>query len=336
MAGLRDVETILSRVSKTWSRSKHQAAPDPLIDTVELFPPSILDALSAHVAILDETGTIIAVNRAWREFSLANPPMTANGFEGANYLRVCDAADGPHAEEAAALADGIRDVIGGRQQSFALEYPCHSLQEKRWFNARVSRLAGDGPVRVVVAHENVTARKQAEEALGVTEQRYRSLYEKSSDALVTLDACSGLFTSANPAAIAMFGARDEADFTSRAPWEYSSPRQPNGRASDELSREIIETALKEGYRYIEWTCARIDGTEFPATILLTRVECAGETILQATIRDVTLEKLSEAERETSLRRQEGVSLLQQSLLIRGASGPEAQEHHRHGRQTFRG
>ena len=134
-----------------------------------------------------------------------------------------------------------------------------------------------------------------EEGLRVAEMRYRSFYEKSGDALMTLDPSSGLFTFANPSAIAMFGARDEADFVSRALWQYSSVRQPNGRDSAELAKETIETAVRDGYHCIEWTCGKIDGTEFPATILLTRIECAGETILQATVRDITLEKRTEEE-----------------------------------------
>jgi len=33
---------------------------------------SVLDGLTAHVCLLDETGLILAVNRAWREFAVAN------------------------------------------------------------------------------------------------------------------------------------------------------------------------------------------------------------------------------------------------------------------------
>ncbi len=314
MVGLRDVETAIPKLSKTLARSTQQVSPAPLTDTAESFARSIVDALSAHIAVLDETGAIIAVNRAWREFAEANPPLKTNVFEGANYLRVCDTADGPGAEAAAALAAGIRAIMQDQEHGFTLEYPCHAPHEKRWFVARVSRFPGDGPTRVVVAHENVTARKQAEEALSVAEQRSRSLYEKSSDAFMTLDPCSGLFTSANPSAIAMFGARDEGDFLSRGSWEYSSARQPNGRDSAELIREIIEATLREGYRLIEWTCTRVDGTEFPATVLLTRIDCAGATIIQATVRDKTLEKQAEAESQTRLLRQENISLLQQTLL----------------------
>ncbi len=104
-----------------------------------------MDSLSAQVAILDETGTIITVNRAWREFAKANPPMGTHGVEGLNYLQVCDDANGPGAEDAAAFAVGIRAVMQDQRATFALEYPCHSPQEKRWFIGRVCALSGRRP-----------------------------------------------------------------------------------------------------------------------------------------------------------------------------------------------
>lgn len=131
---------------------------------------------------------------------------------------------------------------------------------------------------------------------------------------MTIDPSSMHFLSANPAAIATFGARDEADFLSRAFWDYSAERQPNGRASADLAKEIGETAVREGLHLFEWTCVRVDGTEFPATILVTRIECSGKTILHSSVRDVTLKKQMEADRDARLRRQEGINELQQSLL----------------------
>src|ERR1035437_4166777 len=53
----------------------------------------------------------------------------------------------------------------GRCNEFLLEYPCHCPHEQRWFVGRVTRFAGAGPVRVVVAHENITAQKRAEAEL---------------------------------------------------------------------------------------------------------------------------------------------------------------------------
>ena len=53
---------------------------------------SALDGLSAHVCVLDEHGTIVAVNQAWRAFALANGGDGVSGLEGSNYLHVCQAA----------------------------------------------------------------------------------------------------------------------------------------------------------------------------------------------------------------------------------------------------
>src|SRR5689334_10702868 len=46
---------------------------------------SVLDALATHIAVLDEAGTIIAVNRAWREFGRANGATAQQVSEGVNY-----------------------------------------------------------------------------------------------------------------------------------------------------------------------------------------------------------------------------------------------------------
>ncbi len=136
---------------------------EPLRES-EPFARSALDSLSAHIAILDESGVIGFVNKTWREFAASNGAV-GNVAEGANYLRVCESAVGEQSEDAAAFAEGIRSVLSGRREEFALEYPCHSPTGKRWFVGRVTRFPADGPPRAVVAHENITERKQAEEAL---------------------------------------------------------------------------------------------------------------------------------------------------------------------------
>ena len=127
------------------------------------FLQSTLDALSAHVAILDEHGTIIKVNAAWNCFAREN--NLSRDIVGQNYLHICDTATGSSSAGAAAAVAGIRKIMAGLDEVFELEYPCHSPQEQRWFTLRVTRFAGEGPVRVVVAHENITTRKQAVDKL---------------------------------------------------------------------------------------------------------------------------------------------------------------------------
>jgi two-component system sensor histidine kinase/response regulator len=131
----------------------------------ERFARSVLDALSAHIAILDQNGVILATNKAWRDFAVANCGGDETGV-GINYLDVSDGA----------FASGLRAVILGAQKDFALEYACHSPEEKRWFLARVARLEGS-PVRVVVSHENVTAARLGDDE----RQKFVSLVENSTD-----------------------------------------------------------------------------------------------------------------------------------------------------------
>jgi PAS domain S-box-containing protein len=143
----------------------------------DCFASSILDALTAHIAVLDENGTIVAVNKAWRDFAAANPPVTGNVCQGSDYLAVCNAAEGEDRLQALAFSEGIREVMEGRQKVFTLEYPCHSPAEKRWFAGRVTRFAGPESVRIVVAHENITDRKLAEDDLKHYREHLEELIE---------------------------------------------------------------------------------------------------------------------------------------------------------------
>ena len=148
---------------------------------------STLDGLSAHIAQLDDSGTILLVNKAWREFAQQNGLRTRSAFEGANYLKVCDDATGENSEEAALFAEGIRSVLAGQADSYALEYPCHSPGKKRWFIGRVTMFPGEEPHRVIVAHEDITERKLDEDALKLelAERRRAEAALRETESLLT-------------------------------------------------------------------------------------------------------------------------------------------------------
>ena len=137
-------------------------------------------------------------------------------------------------------------------------------------------------------------RNRVEEALRKSEEKFRCLFESSWDAIMIMEPPSWTFTAGNPATVKMFGAKNEEEFVSRGPWELSPDCQPDGRASAEKSKEMIEAAMREGSRFFEWTHRRIGGKEFPADVLLTRMEQNGKVILQATVRDITERKRAEA------------------------------------------
>ena len=125
----------------------------------------MLDSLSAHIAIVDSRGVILDTNRAWRDFAVKSGMPVGYDAMGANYLDICDGATGEAGAYARAVAAGIRDVIRGRMEEFRYDYPCHDGRTPHWFYLRAIRMVGEGPVRVVVSHEEITELKLTEEKL---------------------------------------------------------------------------------------------------------------------------------------------------------------------------
>jgi len=126
---------------------------------------TVLNSLSAHIAIIDESGVILETNRAWRNFSVSGGLPEDHDDRGSNYLAICEATTGSDAGDAHKVAEGIRAVIGGDLEEFLHDYPCHSEDGPHWYYMRAIRMSGPGPIRVVTSHEEITALKLTEEAL---------------------------------------------------------------------------------------------------------------------------------------------------------------------------
>lgn len=128
---------------------------------------ALINSLPAHIALLDNEGTIIDVNEQWRHFGEANEYTGNDDFGvGTNYINLCEASKGECSEEAMEVASGLRSVLAGKQQSFVLEYPCHSPGQQQWYRVMANRISSEdeeaGAAGAVVMHVDVTERKQAE------------------------------------------------------------------------------------------------------------------------------------------------------------------------------
>lgn len=127
------------------------------------FANGVINSLSAHIAVADNRGNIISVNEAWRQYGKENGASDLiHTNEGSNYFDVCKAAMADGNKTAAQALKGMKDVLEGHISTFYLEYPCHSPTEKFWFGMRVMRFENDESL-IVVAHENITNIKKAEQ-----------------------------------------------------------------------------------------------------------------------------------------------------------------------------
>jgi two-component system, cell cycle sensor histidine kinase and response regulator CckA len=153
--------------------------------------------------------------------------------------------------------------------------------------ARIA-LDADGAPASRTAVVDISERKRTDETLNASEARYRILFERSPDALITLTGPEWRFTAANAAATAMFGARDQRDLLARTLWQYAPARQPDGSLSQEKAAAMIAVAMRGGTHAFDWACRRVSGEAFRAAVVLTRMQTNGETLLQATVRDETV------------------------------------------------
>jgi PAS domain S-box-containing protein len=141
----------------------------------ERFTRATIDALNSPLCVLDANGVIIAVNRAWREFAVGNGGDPTVMSEGANYLAICDMATLAECSVAGQVAAAIRSAVAGCRDDVSIEYECASPTERRWFVLNLSCFQGDGPLRLVAVHEDITERKLAAEEQAESAARLKRL-----------------------------------------------------------------------------------------------------------------------------------------------------------------
>lgn len=142
----------------------------------EALAQATLQALPAHIAVVDGAGRIVAVNQAWIDFARANGAAdSAEVAVGAHYLNIVRRAAGRNDAKAASALSGIEAVLNGGLPRFEMEYPCHGPHEQRWFFMSVVPLGTVAGGGLVITHIDITRRKLAEMALREQEARQRAV-----------------------------------------------------------------------------------------------------------------------------------------------------------------
>ncbi|MEG3840005.1 PAS domain S-box protein [Microcoleus sp. herbarium14] len=138
---------------------------------------------------------------------------------------------------------------------------------------------------------DITDRKQTEAALQQSEAKFRLLYELTSLAVLMLDE-NGI-RNVNNATIELFGATNQGQFVGKNPGELSPPFQASGRDSLTMANEMIAIAFQRGNYRFDWLHQRLDGTDFPAEVVLTVIQVGNEKVIQAVVQDLTDRFLAE-------------------------------------------
>lgn len=154
---------------EVFEKRKQYRSAELLLKKSEEFNRGVLNSLSSHIAVINSTGKIIAVNEAWKRFAAENGANNAEStLTGANYFDECENALRGGNDTAGKVLEGMKSVSEGKEKVFYLEYPCHSPSQKRWYGMRVIKFDCNTPM-LVVSHVNISERKFAEENLAKSE-----------------------------------------------------------------------------------------------------------------------------------------------------------------------
>jgi PAS domain S-box-containing protein len=182
--------------------SERKRAETALNENQQLFH-STINGLSAHICVIDAQGSIVITNCAWESFGAANDLHEGSCGIGSNYFAACDCfgVGGPAVK---ATISGIRSVLVGTGLEYVTEYPCHSPDEERWFCCRVNPINISGARYAVIAHEDITKRKQTELLLQKNQDLLTAVIDGTSDAIFAKDV-EGRYILFNNAAARMSG-----------------------------------------------------------------------------------------------------------------------------------
>ena len=211
---------------------------------------AILNALPAQVALLDGQGAIVSVNESWRQCGTANVLQSPKFVLGQNYIEICERIIGNCCEQGQAAAKGIRRVLQGDDDEFALEYPCHLPGEKGWFRLTVTPVNSDHLAGAVVMHVNITKFKLANETLRESEERFRGMFAGAA-AGIAISTPQGCYLQANAAYCRMLGySQDELRAMSFVSVIHPEDLDVDLEMRDELLGGVRESLIREK-RYVK-------------------------------------------------------------------------------------
>ncbi|WP_187358730.1 putative bifunctional diguanylate cyclase/phosphodiesterase [Pseudoduganella aquatica] len=222
---------------------------------------ALLDALPEEIAVLGPDGSALAVNRAWRAHA------------------------GRHAAARSAEAhEGIEAVLAGAKARFETEYRLQTEEGERWFSICATPL--DAEWRgAVVAHADITARRQSEAKL-----RIAAIAFDSPEGMMVTDA-AGVILQVNQSFTRITG-YTSAEVVGHKPCVLSS-----GRHDAEFYRAMWSAIGMHGRWQGEIWNRRKNGEVYPELLNIAAVRDAGGAVTHyvASLSDITLSKAASDE-----------------------------------------
>ena len=152
---------------------------------------------------------------------------------------------------------------------------------------------------VIGTLQDITGRKKAEEALRESEERFKTLFDKSAEPQLLIDG-TGKVTDCNAAFLTLFALKGKDLILGHAPEDFAPEFQPDGVRSAERGDEIFARVMNEGHVRYEWAHVKHDAARTPilTEVILTLIPISGQPVIHGSIRDITEQKKAEDELRT--------------------------------------
>ncbi|MGA3209614.1 MAG: PAS domain S-box protein, partial [Syntrophales bacterium] len=159
----------------------------------------------------------------------------------------------------------------------------------------------------------------SERSLRESEERFKTLFEKSTDAQILLDD-EGKIVDCNDAHLGLFGLQGKSGILGHTPVDFAPEFQLNGTPSSDIGKKIRMTILEKGSARFEWAHQKHDPARTPILTELscTMIQIANRPMIHAAIRDITARKQAEDALQTTLQRLHAlVASMHSSILLVG-------------------
>ncbi|HET6720537.1 MAG TPA: diguanylate cyclase, partial [Rhodocyclaceae bacterium] len=150
--------------------------------------------------------------------------------------------------------------------------------------------------RLNAANESLERTVQERTAeLRASESYNKALFANSYIPMVVMDPASDVFIDCNDAAVEIYRLGGRHQVLGKTVLDVSPPTQYDGSPSAAAAARHVAKAREQGLQVFEWRHRRADGQEWDAEVRLMSLRVGGKELLQFSLRDITAQKLAEAD-----------------------------------------